>query len=49
MQFDILRDAARPLTIGPIVCPKTSATKYQPTEGATFQNSENLQYTATET
>jgi len=49
MQFDILRDVARPLKIGPIGCPKTSATKYQLREGATFQNSEDLQYTATET
>lgn len=48
MQFGILRDVAKPLTIGPIGCPKTSATKYQSTEGATFQNSEVLHYTVAE-
>jgi len=48
MQFGILCDVARPLTIGPICCPKTSVIIYQPTEGATFQNSEDLQYTAAE-
>lgn len=48
MQFGILSEVARPLTIGPIGCPKMSSTKYQPTEGATFENSEDLQYTATE-
>ena len=48
MQFGILRDVARPLTIGPLGCPKTSAAKYQPTKGATFQNSEDLQCTAAE-
>ena len=48
MQFGILRDVARPLTTGPIGCPKTSTTRYQPTEGATFENSEDLEYTAAE-
>jgi len=44
MYFDMLRGVARPLRMGPISCPNTSATKYQSTEGASFQNIKDLNY-----
>jgi hypothetical protein len=44
----MLRGVARPLRMGPLSYLNTSATKYQSTEGVSFQNIEDLNYTAEE-
>jgi len=48
MYFVMLRGVARPLRMGPISCPNTSANRYQSTEGTRSQNIEDLNYTAEE-